>query len=144
MNFLEKYKKDFEEYDKMEKDFIDDELIWSKINAHENPSREEVIKVLEKAEKCVRLEPDEMTVLIQNKDEELIQRMYKLAHTLKEEVYGDRIVFFAPLYISDVCANNCLYCGFRSSNTQMKRKTLSMDEIEQEVKSLKPLNFSII
>jgi 2-iminoacetate synthase len=53
---------------------------------------------------------------------------------LKQEVYGDRIVFFAPLYISDECANNCLYCGFRSSNTTMHRKTLSMDEIEQEVR----------
>lgn len=134
MNFLEKYKEDFAEYDKMEKDFIDDDLIWEKINAHENPSREEVIKVLEKAEKCVRLEPDEMAILIQNKDEELIQRMYELAHTLKEEVYGDRIVFFAPLYISDECANNCLYCGFRSSNNEMHRKTLTMDEISEEVK----------
>jgi 2-iminoacetate synthase len=60
--------------------------------------------------------------------------MYELAHRLKEEVYGDRIVFFAPLYISDECANNCKYCGFRSSNTAMHRKTLSMDEIEQEVR----------
>lgn len=134
MNFLDKYKKDFEEYDKLEKDFIDDDLIWEKLNAHENPTKEEVRKVLKKAEQCVRLEPDEMAVLIQNKDPETIEEMYALAHKLKEEVYGDRIVFFAPLYISDVCANNCLYCGFRSSNKAMKRKTLTMDEIEQEVK----------
>jgi 2-iminoacetate synthase len=60
--------------------------------------------------------------------------MYELAHQLKKEVYGDRIVFFAPLYISDECANDCKYCGFRKSNTAMHRKTLSMDEIEQEVK----------
>ena len=134
MNFLEKYKEDFKEYDKLDHDFIDDDLIWEKINSHENPSREEVIKVLEKAEKCVRLEPDEMAILIQNNDKELIQRMYELAHTLKEEVYADRIVFFAPLYISDECANNCLYCGFRSSNTAMHRKTLTMNEISEEVK----------
>lgn len=134
MNFLDKYKKDFEEYDKMEKDFIDDDLIWKKLNAHENPTKEEVRKVLKKAEQCVRLEPDEMAVLIQNQDKETIEEMYALAHKLKEEVYGDRIVFFAPLYISDVCSNNCLYCGFRSSNASMKRKTLTMDEIEEEVK----------
>lgn len=60
--------------------------------------------------------------------------MYALAHRLKEEVYGDRIVFFAPLYISDECANNCRYCGFRSSNKAIRRKTLSMDEIEEEVR----------
>ncbi len=134
MNFLEKYRKDFEEYDKMDHDFIDDDLIWSKLNAHENPTKEEVRKVLAKAENCVRLEPDEVAVLIQNKDEETIKEMFALAHKLKEEVYGDRIVFFAPLYISDVCSNNCAYCGFRSSNKDMHRKTLTMKEIEEEVK----------
>lgn len=134
MNFLEKYKEDFRPYDEMEKDFIDDELIWAKLNAHENPTKEEVRSVLKKAEQCVRLEPDEMAILIQNKDEETINEMFALAKTLKEEVYGDRIVFFAPLYLSDECANNCTYCGFRSSNTSMHRKTLTMDEIEQEVK----------
>ncbi len=134
MNFLEKYKEDFRPYDEMEKDFIDDALIWEKLNAHENPTKEEVRAVLKKAEQCVRLEPDEMAILIQNKDPETINEMFALAKTLKEEVYGDRIVFFAPLYLSDECANNCTYCGFRSSNTSMHRKTLTMEEIEQEVK----------
>lgn len=134
MNFLEKYKKDFEEYDKMDHDFIDDDLIWAKINAHENPSQEDVRKVLKKAENCVRLEPDEVAILVQNKDKETIKEMFALAHKLKEEVYGDRIVFFAPLYVSDVCANNCKYCGFRSSNTAMHRKTLNKEELEEEVR----------
>lgn len=133
MNFLEKYKKDFEQYDKLDHDFIDDDLIWQKLNNHENPSKEEVRKVLKKAEQCIRLEPDETAILIQNKDPETIKEMFQLARTLKEEVYGDRIVFFAPLYISDECANNCKYCGFRSSNKSMHRKTLTMDEIEDEV-----------
>lgn len=134
MNFLEKYKKEFEKYDKLDHDFIDDDKIWAQLNKWENPSKEAVRKVLKKAEQCVRLEPEETAILIQNKDEETIQEMYELAHKLKEEVYGDRIVFFAPLYISDECANNCKYCGFRSSNTSMRRKTLNMEEIEQEVK----------
>jgi 2-iminoacetate synthase len=134
MNFLEKYKKEFEEYDKLDHDFIDDDKIWAQLNKWENPSREDVRRVLKKAEQCVRLEPEETAILLQNKDESTIQEMYELAHQLKEEVYGDRIVFFAPLYISDECANNCKYCGFRSSNTAMHRKTLSLDEIEQEVR----------
>lgn len=134
MNFLKKYEAEFAKLDAMEKDFIDDDKIWDILNSHENPSREEVLEVLKKAETCTRLSPDEMAILIQNKDEELLSEMYSLAHTLKEEVYADRIVFFAPLYISDECANNCKYCGFRSSNNTMKRKTLSMDEIEDEVK----------
>ena len=122
MNFLEKYKKEFEAYDNLDHDFIDDDKIWAQINKWENPSKEDVRRVLKKAEKCVRLDPEETAILLQNKDEETIQEMYALAHQLKEEVYGDRIVFFAPLYVSDECANNCKYCGFRSSNTAMHRK----------------------
>lgn len=134
MNFLKKYEKEFAKLDAMDHDFINDDLIWSIINKHENPTQEEVRKVLKKAETCIRLEPDEMAILIQNQDEETINEMYELAHTLKEEVYGDRIVFFAPLYVSDECANNCKYCGFRSSNRSIKRRTLTMEEISEEVK----------
>jgi len=134
MNFLKKYQKEFEEYDRLDCDFIDDNKILDQLNKWENPSREDVRHVLKKAEQCVRLEPEETAILIQNKDKTTIQEMYELAHQLKEEVYGDRIVFFAPLYISDDCANNCLYCGFRSSNKAIHRKTLTMDEIEQEVR----------
>lgn len=134
MNFLEKYQEEFARYDQMEHDFIDDGKIWAQLRAAENPSREDVRRVLKKAEQCVRLEPEETAILLQNQDKETIQEMFRLARTLKEEVYGDRIVFFAPLYISDECANNCLYCGFRSSNQSIRRKTLSMDEIEQEVR----------
>jgi len=134
MNFLEKYKKDFEEYDSMEKDFIDDDKIWEQLNKWENPSRADVRNVLEKASHKVRLEPEEMAILIQNKDRDTIEEMYELANKLKREVYGDRIVFFAPLYISNKCANNCKYCGFRSENGMIVRKTLTMDEIEEEVR----------
>ena len=134
MNFLKKYQKEFAEYDKLDHDFIDDDKIWAQLNKYKNPSREDVRNVLKKAEQCVRLEPEETAILLQNRDDSTMQEMYELAHQLKQEVYGDRIVFFAPLYISDECANNCLYCGFRSGNTAMHRKTLNMDEIEQEVR----------
>lgn len=134
MNFLEKYNKDFEEYDKMDNDFIDDDKIWSQLHKWENPKKEDVRRVLKKAETKIRLDPEETAILIQNRDPETINEMYQLARQLKREVYGDRIVFFAPLYISDVCSNNCKYCGFRSTNKSMVRKTLTMDELEQEVK----------
>ncbi|MGI6268542.1 MAG: [FeFe] hydrogenase H-cluster radical SAM maturase HydG [Acutalibacteraceae bacterium] len=134
MSFLEKYSKEFQELDRLPNDFINDEKIWEQLNKWENPSKEDVRRVLKKAEQCIRLEPQETAILIQNKDEETIQEMYDLAYQLKQEVYGDRIVFFAPLYISDECANNCKYCGFRSTNNEIKRKTLTMEEIEQEVK----------
>ena len=134
MGFMDKYRAEFEVYDRMDRDFIDDELIWAQLNRWENPSREDVRRVLRKAEGCVRLEPEETAILIQNQDEETIEEMFRLAHRLKEEVYGDRIVFFAPLYISDECANNCVYCGFRSSNRAIHRKTLTMEEIAEEVR----------
>jgi 2-iminoacetate synthase len=134
MNFLNKYQKEFAEYDRLDHDFIDDQKIWEQLNKWENPSREEVRRVLQKAEQCVRLDPEETAILLQNRDEGTIREMYELARQLKEAVYGDRIVFFAPLYISDECANDCKYCGFRSSNTAVRRKTLSWDEIEREVR----------
>ncbi len=134
MKFLDKYKEYFKEYDEMEKDFIDDEKIWEELNKHENPSKEDVEKVLEKAEKKIRLEPEEMAILIQNKDTETINKMYKIANRLKKDVYGERMVFFAPLYISNKCVNNCKYCGFRKENKKIERKTLSMEEISEEVK----------
>lgn len=133
MNFLKKYAEDFKEYDEMEKDFIDDNKIWEQLNKWENPSKTDVRRVLAKAEKKIRLEPEEMAILLQNKDSETIEEMYSLANRLKKEVYGERIVFFAPLYISNKCANNCKYCGFRDENSHIKRRTLTMDEISQEV-----------
>jgi 2-iminoacetate synthase len=133
MNFLEKYREEFKEYDAMGQDFINDELIWNQLRKWENPSKSDVRRVLDKAAGQVRLEPEEMAILIQNHDPKLIQEMYSLASTLKREVYGERIVFFAPLYISDKCANNCLYCGYRSSNQAIHRKTLTMDELKREV-----------
>lgn len=133
-SFLEKYRQDFAEYDKMDRDFIDDDKIWRQLNKWENPRPADVRVVLKKAEQKIRLDPEETAILIQNRDRDTIEDMYALANKLKREIYGDRIVFFAPLYISDKCANNCMYCGFRSTNKEISRKTLTMDEIGQEVR----------
>ena len=136
MNFLGKYRDDFAEYDAMERDFIDDELIWDQLNKWENPKPDDVRRVLEKSASQIRLEPEEMAILIQNRDPETIAEMYALANRLKREVYGDRIVFFAPLYISDKCANDCLYCGYRRSNHAIVRKTLTMEELRRQVEMM--------
>ncbi len=132
----EKYRGELVGYDAMERDFIDDDAIWSALRKWENPQISDVRRVLDKAATKVRLEPEEMAILIQNLDPELIQEMYSLANRLKREVYGDRIVFFAPLYISDQCVNNCAYCGYRHSNRAIHRKTLSMEEISFEVETM--------
>lgn len=133
MNLLEKYREEFAEYDAMERDFIDDALIWDQLNQWANPKLRDVRRVLEKAASQTRLEPEEMAILIQNRDEETIAEMYTLTNRLKREVYGDRIVFFAPLYVSDKCANDCVYCGYRRSNRAIRRKTLTMEELRHQV-----------
>jgi 2-iminoacetate synthase len=68
MSFLKKYQQEFEEYDRLDHDFIDDDKIWSQLNQWENSSPTDVRSVLKKAEQCVRLEPEETAILIQNKD----------------------------------------------------------------------------
>ena len=133
MNGFERYREELAEYDRMEQDFINDEEIWGILNKWENPRPADVRRVLEKAAQQIRLEPEEMAILLQNQDPETLTEMYALAGKLKHEVYGDRIVFFAPLYVSDKCSNNCSYCAYRSSNRSIKRKTLTMEEIDREV-----------
>jgi 2-iminoacetate synthase len=77
-----------------------------------------------------------VAVLINADDEKSIQAIKDGARKLKNTVYGNRIVLFAPLYVGNKCSNNCLYCGFRSSNTAQIRKTLSDEELIGEIEAL--------
>lgn len=83
-----------------------------------------------------RLEPEEMALLLNTTDSELLEEIREGARTLKKEIYGNRIVFFAPLYVANKCINNCTYCGFRASNSEIERTTLNLSELEEEVKAL--------
>ncbi len=75
---------------------------------------------------------DEVSRLIELKDIGLWEEVFETARLLKEKVYGNRIVLFAPLYLSNECVNNCVYCGFRGGNKKARRKTLTVDESVQE------------
>jgi 2-iminoacetate synthase len=121
-------------YDEKESDFINDELIWNQIHEGENASKEEIRDIIKKSLSKKRLEPEETAKLISVKDEELLQEMYSAALRIKEEVYGKRIVFFAPLYIGNKCDNNCYYCGFRKDNSSIERKTLTNEELKEEAR----------
>lgn len=83
-----------------------------------------------------RLDPDETAALINVKDPELRQMILDGAHELKERIYGNRIVLFAPLYVGNECINDCVYCGFRISNTECTRSTLSHEDLVNETKAL--------
>ncbi|HOO34370.1 MAG TPA: [FeFe] hydrogenase H-cluster radical SAM maturase HydG [Thermotogota bacterium] len=118
------------------RDFIDDVKIKAILEKSRNPDKQEIRAIMEKSRKKIRLEPEETAKLIQVEDEELLEEMYALAGEIKQSVYGNRVVFFAPLYIGNKCINNCLYCGFRRDNTSVERKTLTMNELEEEVLTL--------
>ncbi len=115
--------------------FIDPEEIWSYIDGVK-PTRERVIEIINRSLNKHRLSLEETAVLVNTKDPELIELIKQGARMLKEKIYGNRIVLFAPLYIGNYCTNNCVYCGFRASNKDVERVTLTDDEIRQQVEAL--------
>ena len=113
----------------MIKDFIDDIKIENILEKEKNPAPERVREIIDKAKELKGLTPEEVAVLLQTEDDELIFLILQTAHKIKEDIYGNRLVLFAPLYIANLCANNCLYCGFRSDNKDLNRVALTMDQI---------------
>jgi 2-iminoacetate synthase len=118
-------------------DFIDDNLILSQI--HKKTDKIQFEDVIAKSLSKEPLTVDECAVLLNADKPDEIERIYDAAHKLKRSVYGNRIVLFAPLYIGNYCINECLYCGFRRSNMDAVRRTLSIDEIRQEVMALEDM-----
>jgi 2-iminoacetate synthase len=118
------------------KNFIDSDEIWAILKEKETPSREEVRAVIAKALDKNRLSLQETAVLINANDPELVDEIKEAARQLKERVYGKRIVLFAPLYIGNLCINNCSYCGFRTANKKQERITLGREDIIDQVKAL--------
>ncbi len=121
--------------DKPMQPFIDEDEIWGFIK-NTKSSHEKVRKIISKSLEKKRLTLEETAVLINANDKESIELIKKGALQLKETVYGNRIVLFAPLYIGNRCINNCTYCGFRTGNKDAKRQTLSKEEITNEVHAL--------
>ncbi|ODN30509.1 [FeFe] hydrogenase H-cluster radical SAM maturase HydG [Fervidobacterium thailandense] len=119
-----------------EKTFIPEGEIHSLLEETKNPDKKFVREILQKSLEKNRLEPVEVATLLNVEDPELIEEIFAAARTLKEKIYGNRIVLFAPLYIGNDCVNDCVYCGFRSSNPEVYRKTLTFDELRKEVEAL--------
>jgi len=115
------------------KTFIDEDKINSILENTKKASAKDVEAVISKALKLKGLAPDEAAILLQCKDKKSIGKIFKAARTIKEAIYGKRLVIFAPLYISNYCVNNCLYCGFRCTNKELERKRLTLEEIREEV-----------
>jgi 2-iminoacetate synthase len=122
--------------DRPMENFIDSDEIWDTLKRNENPDSARVREVIARSLEKHRLTLDETAVLINANTPDLVEEIKDGARELKERVYGKRIVLFAPLYIGNLCVNNCAYCGFRTDNKKQKRLTLSPDEIRKEVEML--------
>ncbi len=114
--------------------FIDPDELWSHIN-NNRADKVRVREVIAKSLSKERLSLAETAVLI-NAEGDLVEEIKAGARELKKNVYGNRIVLFAPLYIGNRCTNNCQYCGFRVTNKEARRKTLTDAEITTEVEAL--------
>ena len=122
-------------------DFINDEEIQStlKYAAEHKHDRELVDAILDKAEKCKGLSHREALVLLDCDLPEENARILKLAKKIKQAFYGNRIVMFAPLYMSNYCVNGCTYCPYHLKNKTIPRKKLSQEEIRAEVIALQDM-----
>lgn len=120
----------------MIKDFIDDNHIQNILDQTINPDPLRVREVIDKAYELKGLTPEEVAVLLQTEDEDLIGAILQAAHKIKQDIYGNRLVLFAPLYVANHCSNNCLYCGFRRDNKELHRVALTLDQIRKEVEVL--------
>lgn len=92
--------------------------------------------ILTKALELKGLDYEEASALLNVEDEETLDRIFHTAKKVKEEIYGNRIVLFAPLYTSNECVNNCAYCGFRTGNKELRRRTLTVDETIAEAEQI--------
>lgn len=118
--------------------FINHEEIYNILGETKNPSNEEIKEVLNRAKKREGLSYKDIAILLQAEDEKDLSEIYSLAGEIKRDIYGKRIVVFAPLYVSDYCVNNCVYCGYRRDN-EFCRRRLTMEEVAEEVKILEQM-----
>ncbi|MEN8137474.1 MAG: [FeFe] hydrogenase H-cluster radical SAM maturase HydG [Bacteroidota bacterium] len=117
------------------KEFIDKDELWDFID-NADTSAENIRAIIAKSISKERLNLAEVASLVQTTDPGLVEEIKEGARLLKRKVYGNRIVLFAPLYVGNLCANNCEYCGFKASNKEAKRVTLNNRQLVENVEAL--------
>lgn len=121
--------------------FIDhQEILDSMAYAKEHKNDISLIQnILQKASSCKGLSHREAALLLECDDPDITQKVFDLAKEIKQKFYGNRIVMFAPLYLSNYCVNGCVYCPYQAKNKTISRKKLSQDEIRSEVIALQDM-----
>ena len=122
-------------------EFINHEEVLDTLKyAQENKNNIELIdKILKKAKLGKGLTHREAAVLLDCEIDEKNQEIFALAQKIKEDYYGNRIVLFAPLYLSNYCVNGCVYCPYHAKNKHIPRKKMTQDEIREEVIALQDM-----
>ena len=117
-----------------------DEILDTLKYAEENAGNRELISsIIEKARECKGISHREAALLLECNDPELLEEIFSLAKEIKQKFYGNRIVMFAPLYLSNYCVNSCVYCPYHIKNKTIARKKLSQEDIEREVIALQDM-----
>ena len=111
-------------------------LEWAREHRNDRALIEEI---LAKAEEGKGISHREAAVLIEVEDKEIEKRIFAIARKLKEQIYGNRIVMFAPLYLSNHCVNGCVYCPYHAKNKTIPRRKLTQEEIRREVIALQDM-----
>lgn len=116
-------------------EIIKEKEIFDILKKYQTPTREEVKETIDKAKNKKGLTLVETAILLNNSQPDLIDEMFRAAKQVKQDIYGSRLVLFAPLYVSSFCVNDCEYCGFHRRNPAVRKK-LSLEEIKQQVEIL--------
>lgn len=116
--------------------FINEQEISNILDKHSNPSAEAVNDILAKAREMKGLNLQDVAALASMSDPVQLQELFETANHIKDTIYGKRLVIFAPLYISNLCANECTYCAFRAKNKGIVRRSLTQPEIVKETEML--------
>lgn len=118
------------------KSFIDEAEIEKALTS--KPEKSRILEIIEKCKSVDHkgLTLEEVGILLNCEDPELLEEIYETARQVKQHIYGNRMVLFAPLYVSNTCVNNCLYCGFRTDNKDLRRIRLNRLQLQREVEVL--------
>jgi 2-iminoacetate synthase len=117
-------------------DYINEQEVEGILAQNKRPAPSRVRELLAKAREMRGLTMDEVATLSHVESPELLDEIFSTAKNIKQEIYGSRLVMFAPLYVSNRCLNECTYCAFRATNTTLKRRTLTQEEIAEETRIL--------
>lgn len=122
-------------------EFIDDKEIYASIaDAIEKKADLDLINsIIDRAKDCKGLSHREAALLLECEDESVNQRIFALAKEIKQKLYGNRVVMFAPLYLSNHCINGCVYCPYHAKNKVIERRKLTQEEIKAEVVALQDM-----